>query len=84
LGTILDLGEKRAHAGDMRAEPTEITAGDEVVVIDAGGREHTMTAHSRVETEGHDFPVVWVRRPLQRGGTDLMPWPAEYVRPNRG
>lgn len=40
-----------------------------------------MTADSEVESEGHDFPVVWVQRPLRTGGTDRMPWPAEAVSP---
>ncbi len=63
------------------ADMTGITPGDDVVVTDASGREHRMVAESTVESVGHDFPVVWVRRPLYDGGFDRMPWPAEDVRP---
>lgn len=65
----------------MGATQAGIGQGAEVVVTDIAGREHRMRADSAVETVGHDFPVVWVRRPLNDGGFDRMPWPAEDVRP---
>ncbi|TMR37391.1 hypothetical protein [Actinomadura geliboluensis] len=58
-----------------------ISSGDDVVVTDAYGREHRVQALSGVERRGHDFPIVWIARPLAAGGTDRVPWPAESVRP---
>lgn len=61
-----------------------IEAGTEVIIIDSSGREHRTRALSSVEEEGHSFPVVWVLRPLARGGSDRAPWPATSVRPLMG
>jgi hypothetical protein len=58
-----------------------IAPGDEVVITDAWGDELTTQALSGVETTGHNFPVVWIARPLRGGGTERAPWPAESVRP---
>jgi hypothetical protein len=62
---------------------TTITAGDQVLIVDAGGREYRTEALSGIETDGHSFPVIWVARPLAHGGTDRVPWPAESVKPVR-
>jgi hypothetical protein len=59
----------------------EIVAGTEVVITDVLGRTAHTVALGPVETAGHGFPVVWVRRPLTNGGTDEVPWPATDVRP---
>ena len=52
-----------------------------VTVLDADGTKHHVKALSGVETEGHNFPVVWIERPLAAGGVDRVPWPAEAVEP---
>ncbi len=57
-----------------------ITPGMTVGATDANGKELRLKALSGVEP-GHSFPVVWVEVPVNGGGTDRMPWPAEYVRP---
>lgn len=57
------------------------TEGTAVIITAADGSEHRTTALSGVEREGHNFPVVWVLRPLTDGGTDRVPWPADSVRP---
>jgi hypothetical protein len=55
----------------------QISPGDTVVVTDAYGVEHTMSAVSGVEKDGHDFPIVWVAVE----GVGRIPWPVESVRP---
>lgn len=67
------------QAGGM--ETTEIASGVPVIITDAYGAEIRTTALSRIETEGHTFPVVWVERPLSDGSTEPAPWPLEAVRP---
>jgi hypothetical protein len=74
----------------------EIAPGDRVIITDTNGADHEVEALSGVEHKGHDFPVVWVRRPLRpdarprpsHGGrgrwhepTERMAWPADAVRP---
>lgn len=60
----------------MKIEP-----GSRVIVIDAAGNEHEVTATSDV-VRGRDFPVVWVDMPRHDGaGVTNMPWPADAVRP---
>lgn len=59
----------------------DITPGMDVIITDSLGTEIPTTAVSGVETAGHSFPVVWVERPLKKGGTDRVPWPLEAVRP---
>lgn len=68
---------------DEAMETTDIAPGVPVVITDAYGAEMPTTALSGVETAGHDFPVVWVERPLKGGGTERAPWPLEAVRPAR-
>jgi hypothetical protein len=79
LGRVVDLEGLPPHAGCMQT--TTIVPGMTVIVVDAEGVEHQVEALSGVETGGHNFPVVWVARPLAAGGTDRVPWPAEAVRP---
>lgn len=62
-------------------ETATIAPGVSVIVLDAEGQEHHVQALSGIETEGHNFPVVWIARPLSGGGTDRVPWPLEAVRP---
>jgi hypothetical protein len=61
-----------------------IQSGDTIRIVAADGQTYVTTALSGVETTGHSFPVVWVARPLARGGTDRVPWPADAVSPLRG
>lgn len=61
-------------------ETLEISRGEIVEVLDRHGHPHRMEAVTEVETEGHSFPVVLVRRPLVDGTFDIVPWPAESVR----
>lgn len=56
---------------------TTTEPGTRVVVTDADGNEHDAYALSQVETQGHDFPVIWVAFP---GDGLRVPWPAESVR----
>ena len=56
-----------------------IDPGAMIQIIDVEGRRFPARALSGVETEGHAFPVVWVERPLLRGGTDRVPWPADSI-----
>lgn len=58
-----------------------VDAGTAVIITTADGTEHQTTALTGVEREGHNFPVIWVLRPLADGGTDRVPWPADAVRP---
>lgn len=74
---LVDVMERR-KAQD-RSEGNVITAGTTVGATDANGKELTFKALSGVEA-GHSFRVVWVEVPLSGGGTDRMPWPAEFVR----
>ena len=60
-----------------------LNPGDPIVITDANGEDHPTQALSGVEVEGHNFPVVWVSRPLSGGGADRAPWPAAAVRPYR-
>lgn len=62
-------------------QTSEITPGTPVVITDASGTEIRTRALSGVETTGHNFPVVWVERPLKDGSTEPAPWPLEAVRP---
>ena len=62
-------------------QTAEITPGTAVVITDAYGNEIHSIALSGVEIAGHSFPVVWVERPLNKGGTEPAPWPLEAVRP---
>lgn len=57
----------------------EITPGLRITVRDAVGAEHEMEALSGIEVEGHDLPIVWVKRPLRDGTWDRMPWPLSDV-----
>jgi hypothetical protein len=59
----------------------DIAPGVPVMITDAYGVEIPTTALSSVETADHNFPVVWVERPLKGGGTERAPWPLEAVRP---
>lgn len=61
----------------------EIVRGSFVDVTDRHGRVHQMEALTGVEEDGHSFPVVLVRRPLDDGTFDVVPWPADSVRPHR-
>jgi hypothetical protein len=61
-------------------EMRDINAGARVLIVDVRGYEYETTALSGVEKRGHAFPVVWVERPLNGGGTDQVPWPASDVR----
>ena len=45
-----------------------IIEGTKVVIVDAEGQEHEVEALSGIESAGHNFPVVWVARPLTGGG----------------
>ena len=64
----------------MTVNELSVSPGDEVVVVDYEGIEHTMYALTPLETEGHDFPIVWVApKPGER--EKRLPWPAEDVRP---
>ena len=74
-------GSMRRPEGGPMTTTTAIQRGVSLMVRDASGIEHPMTADSGIETVGHDFPVVWVRRPLRDGGQDRVPWPADDVRP---
>jgi hypothetical protein len=62
-------------------EITDIAPGVRVIITDAYGTEIQTTALSGVETSGNSFPVVWVERPLNSGGTEHAPWPLEAARP---
>jgi hypothetical protein len=57
-----------------------IEPGDTIHIVDVDGREFPARALSGVESDGHLFPIVWVERPLAKGGTDRVPWPADSVR----
>ena len=61
-----------------RSEMGSVEPGAAVVVVDAFGNEHDMVALTGVETDGHDFPVVWVRDPQRR--ESRIPWPVESLR----
>jgi hypothetical protein len=61
-------------------ETTDFAVGVPVVITDAYGAEIRTTALSGIETEGHTFPIVWVKRPLTDGRTEPAPWPLEAVR----
>jgi hypothetical protein len=58
-----------------------VHAGDKLVAEDAFGNVFETRAVSDVEIEGHNFPVVWIERPLKDGTTERVPWPADAVRP---
>ena len=57
-----------------------VAPGVRVIIKDAYGAEHEAEDLSGVEDKGHTFPVVWVNRPLHKGGFEPWPWPAEDVR----
>lgn len=61
-------------------ETTAIEAGMRVIITDADGKDHEVEALSGVEQKGHAFPLVWVNRPLNAGGFEPTPWPADAVR----
>lgn len=71
----------RAILYAYRMETADIAPGMTVLVTDAEGHEHRVKALSEIESDGHSFPIVWVARPLEAGGTDRVPWPLEAVRP---
>lgn len=56
-----------------------INEGDEVMVTDVEGVEHSAVALSSIESKGHSFPVIWVTFDDRTWGR--VPWPAESVRP---
>lgn len=62
----------------MTTHTDPLEAGVAVIVSDAFGEEHHMIALTCVETDGHDFPVVWVGDPTREG--QRIPWPVESVR----
>lgn len=59
---------------------SSIGPGDHLFARDAWGKPVRLRALSGVETKGHNFPVVWVERPLAAGGTDRVPWPVEAIK----
>jgi hypothetical protein len=78
LGNPLVSWENVPQAGNMEA--TDIAPGVPVVITDAYGAQIRTIALSGVETAGHSFPVVWVERPLNGGGSERAPWPLEAVK----
>lgn len=58
---------------------TSIAAGDHLLVRDAHDHKLRVRAASEIEVAGHNFPVVWIERPLADGTTDLVPWPLDAV-----
>lgn len=64
-----------------------IKPGTPVLTVTADGQELRRRAVSGVESEGHDFPVVWVTTEEDWASAagnghepEAWPWPAEDVR----
>lgn len=62
------------------AEIPNVKPGEAIEILDVEGAWHSARAMSGVE-RGRDFLIVWVARPLGNGGDDVVPWPADAVRP---
>ncbi|HEX9774228.1 MAG TPA: hypothetical protein VGB83_01420 [Actinomycetota bacterium] len=69
----------------------DIAPGEIVVAINAFGERHPRRALTGIESEGHDFPVVWLCSEEEwqdalREGRDPegIPWPAEDVSLDEG
>jgi hypothetical protein len=71
----------------MTSIPEGPKRGDQVVIVNAFGKESSRRALGRVEEAGHDFPIVfvcreeeWLLAEVERREPEGVPWPAEDVR----
>jgi hypothetical protein len=76
FGISLDGSEFSKPNDSMAVAETTITPGAKILITDAFGDEHPALALSLPESDGHSFPVVWVKTETE----ERVPWPLEAVR----